>query len=169
MLDEDSSELAVLSHVGRPDEKVHGLGTSETLLIVQGRHGYISPSWYPPETPRAVPTWNFTVAHCYGIPQVLDEAENLSVLGRLMEHFERRVDHPAHLDPAVAAEMVKGTVGFRLPVTRFICKVKLSQNKDPDTRRRVIEALRSPGPYEHPELAGDMELELSRSRPRSAD
>ena len=39
LLDEDGDELAVFTHVGRPDEELHGLGESELLLIVQGVHG----------------------------------------------------------------------------------------------------------------------------------
>jgi transcriptional regulator len=41
------------------------------LLIVAGPHGYISPSWYS-EGATPAPTWNFSVAHCYGVPQVLE-------------------------------------------------------------------------------------------------
>ena len=93
LLDEHSEELAVLSHVGRPDEQLHGFGDREMLLIVSGPHGYISPSWYSADA-TPVPTWNFSVAHCYGIPQILDPEENLCVLTRLVERFERHVEHP---------------------------------------------------------------------------
>ena len=51
--------MAIVTHVGRPDEDIHGFSDQEILLIVQGRHGYISPSWYAPGATRA-PTWNFT-------------------------------------------------------------------------------------------------------------
>jgi predicted FMN-binding regulatory protein PaiB len=34
-------------------------GDREILVIVQGHHGYISPSWYAVGETRA-PTWNFT-------------------------------------------------------------------------------------------------------------
>jgi transcriptional regulator len=76
LLDEDADDLAVFTHVGRPDEKVHDFGEREMMLIVEGVHGYISPSWYAPGATSA-PTWNFAVAHCYGIPQILDEDTNL--------------------------------------------------------------------------------------------
>jgi transcriptional regulator len=46
---------------------------------------------------------------------------------------------------------------MRMPVSRFVCKRKLGQNKDVATRREVIAALRQPGPYSHPELADEME------------
>jgi transcriptional regulator len=160
LLDEDAPELTVLTHVGQPDEQIHDLGTSEMLLIVQGRHGYISPSWYAPGAPMPVPTWNFSVAHCYGVPQILGAEENYAVLERLVAHFERHVEHPITLEREWAGPIAQRTVGIRLPISRFICKVKLSQNKDPVTRRQVIEALRAPGPYSYPELAEEMEREL---------
>jgi transcriptional regulator len=155
LLDDSSDELAIVTHVGRPDDQVHGFGDEEMLLIVQGRHGYISPSWYGPEGTRA-PTWNFSVAHCHGVPQVLSPEDNVRVLARLVEHFERQVENPLLLEADTAARLAPGTVGIRLPITRFEVKLKLSQDKDPVSRRQVIEALRRPGPYCHPALADDM-------------
>lgn len=159
LLDEDAAELTILTHLGRPDGLIDQLTAGELLVIVQGPHGYISPSWYPPG-PRNVPTWNFSAAHCYGSPEILGEEENLAVLTRLVDHFERSVEEPSQLDPVEGAKIARGTVGIRLPVSRFVFKRKLSQNKDEPTRRRVIEALRRPGPYSHPDLAEEMEQAL---------
>jgi transcriptional regulator len=156
LLDEDCDELAVFTHVGRPDDKLHDFGAREIMLIVQGVHGYISPSWYAPGAIRA-PTWNFAAAHCYGVPQILDADANLRVLAQLVEHFERHVDKPLMLDPEWGAPLAKGTVGIRLPITRFQCKLKMSQDKDAETQRRVIEALRRPGPYHNSRLADEMQ------------
>jgi transcriptional regulator len=152
-------ELSLVTHVGRPDERVHDLGGSEILVIAAGPHGYISPSWYG-EEPARVPTWNFSVAHCYGVPEILDADENLRVLTRLVEHFEQQVENPAYLDPEVGARIAPGTVGLRLPVTRFVCKVKMSQDKDEASQRQVLEALRGPGPYGHERLADEMQRAL---------
>ena len=156
LLDEASPELAVLTHVGRPDERLHGFGDQEIMVIVQGRHGYISPSWYVPGSTPA-PTWNFSVAHCYGVPEILDAEENFRVLTRLVAHFERHVEQPLWLEPEAGAQLAKGTVGLRIPITRFVCKVKLSRDKGLENQERVIAALRAPGPYHHPALADDME------------
>ena len=160
LLDDDAEGLAVFTHVGRPDEVNHGFGDHEILLIVQGRHGYISPSWYAPGATRA-PTWNFTAAHCYGVPEILGAEETLAVLARLVEHFERHVEEPMLLDLEWGRPVAQGTVGIRLPITRFVCKVKMSQDKDPVTQRQVMAALRAPGPYQHPELADDMARALA--------
>jgi transcriptional regulator len=153
------SELTVVTHVGKPDDRIHELGASEVLLIVAGPHGYVSPSWYSEEMTR-VPTWNFSVAHCYGIPEILDADENLRVLTRLVEHFEQQVENPAYLDPEIGARVSRGTVGLRIPITRFVCKVKMSQDKDDRSQQQVIDALRRPGPYENAQVADEMEREL---------
>jgi transcriptional regulator len=159
LLDEAAAGLTALTHVGRPDERLHGFGEQEIMLIVQGRHGYISPSWYVPGTTPA-PTWNFSVAHCYGVPEILDAHENLRVLTRLVEHFEHHVARPQLLDPKWGAQLAKGTVGLRITITRFVCKVKLSHDKSLVNQHRVIAALRAPGPYQHPGLADDMQRSL---------
>jgi transcriptional regulator len=159
LLDHEAEEPTLLTHLGKPDDELHGLGDGEMLAIVQGHHGYISPSWYAPGATPA-PTWNFTVAHLYGVPEILSPEENLSVLTRLVEHFEQHVPEPLLLDQEWGAQVAKGTVGIRLRADRFTCKRKLSQDKDSVSRQQVIEALREPGPYHHPSLANEMDQEL---------
>ena len=158
LLDENVEGFALLTHVGRPDEEVHGFGGREVLVIVQGLHGYVSPSWYGPEGTQA-PTWNFSVAHIYGVPEVLGEEDNLATLTRLVERFERPVKEPRYLDQEWGRGVAKGTVGLRIPVSRFVCKRKLSQDKDDQSRRQVIAKLREPGPYMDPDLADEMQRE----------
>jgi transcriptional regulator len=123
---------------------------------VAGPHGYISPSWYSEQATR-VPTWNFSVAHCYGVPEILAPEENLAVLTRLVEHFERNAAKPAYLDAEIGERLSRGTVGLRIPITRFVCKVKMSQDKDDRSRQQVLDALRGPGAYHHPRLADEMD------------
>ena len=53
----------------------------------------------------------------------------------------------------------KFAYGIRLPITRFVCKIKMSQDKTPETVDNVVAALRADGPYHHPGLADDMERE----------
>lgn len=158
LLDDSTDELVLLTHIGRPDDRLHGLGpgSGEVLVVFQGAHGYVSPSWYEPGTSIA-PTWNFTAVHCWGAPEVLDAEENLAVLTRLTAHFEQHVDAPMWLDPVAAAPLARGTVGLRIPVDRFTAKVKLSQDKDPVSVQNVIDELRAPGPYEQQQVAADME------------
>ncbi len=78
------------------------------------------------------------------------------MLTRLVDHFERRVAEPLALDQEVGRRVAQGTVGLRLPVERFICKVKMNQEEDPLSRARVLAELRGSGPYASGPLAAEM-------------
>jgi transcriptional regulator len=154
--DADENAITLVSHVGRPDERLHELGSRELLVVFYGPSGYISPSWY--EVDPAVPTWDFATVHAYGVPEILSDAENLDVLERLVDHFEDRLPNPFRMrgtlsTSAYAERIVAGTVGFRLRVTRFEGKEKMSQDKPVEVLERVVRALDRPGPYENSELA----------------
>src|SRR5690606_19503729 len=117
LLDEDRDDLTIVGHVGRPDDLIHGLGSRELLVTMQGPHGYISPGWYG-DVP-AVPTWNYTAVHLSGIPEILSAEENLRVLDRLVDRFEGRMPAPRRMwerpnDEAFVQRLAAGTVGFRL-------------------------------------------------------
>ena len=152
LLDETAEGITLLTHVGRPDEVVHELGRHEVLVIVQGPHGYISPGWY--DANPAVPTWNFVTAHLYA-------AENLRVLEALVDHFEDAMPEPRRMrgtaeNGAYADRIAAGTVGLRIPITRFVAKNKMSQNKPAETVDRIIAELEGDGPYASPALAVEM-------------
>ena len=148
--------ISIVSHVGRPDEKLHELGEHEILMIIQGPHGYVSPSWYGNE--EFVPTWNHVTAHLYGTPVILSDAENFDVLDDLVDHFEKQLPEPVSLDldEEQARRIAKGTVGIRFVVTRFDARLKLSQNKAPEVVDRIIDALETDGPFASPALAAEM-------------
>ncbi|GAB3606025.1 FMN-binding negative transcriptional regulator [Conyzicola nivalis] len=148
--------ISVVSHVGRPDEKLHELGEHELLMIIQGPHGYVSPSWYG--NGEFVPTWNHVTAHLYGTPEILGDAENFEVLDDLVDHFEKQLPEPMSLDldEQQARRIAKGTVGIRLVVTRFDARLKLSQNKTPEVVDRIVAALETEGPFSSPALASEM-------------
>lgn len=152
LVDDEADELTIISHFGRPDEVEHELGQHEILVIVQGPHDYVSPSWYAPGD--LVPTWNHVTAHLYGTPDVLSDDENYAMLGRLTDHFEGHRPGGRSLaeDEEGTRRIAKGTVGLRMRVTRFEARAKLSQNKQPEVVRNVIEHLEP----SNPELADEM-------------
>ena len=154
---EEGDAISLVSHFGRPDDQLHELGRHEVLVIVQGPHDYVSPSWYPPG--EVVPTWNHVTAHLYGVPEILDDEENYQVLSRLTDHFEH--DRPGGRslseDEAGSRRTARGTVGLRLRVTRFDARAKLSQNKPAEVVETIAEHLEP----RNPALAEEMR----RSRP----
>lgn len=159
LLEEDADGIVLLSHVGRPDERLHELGGHEAMVIIYGPQGYVSPGWYG--SSPAVPTWNFVVAHLYGTPEILTDEENLQVLEKLVAHFEDPLPEPYLMNRtlennAYAERIVHGTVGFRMRVNRFEAKDKMSQDKPAEVIDRVIDALHQEGPYRNPALAERM-------------
>ena len=156
LLDESAEGIVLLSHVGRPDDELHELGQHEVLVIIQGPHGYVSPGWYAPGD--IVPTWNHVTAHLYGVPEILDADENFRVLSQLVDHFESEMSHPVSLseDEEGARRIARGTVGIRIPVTRFDARLKLSQNKAPEVVDRIIDELQAGETYAQPGLAREM-------------
>lgn len=147
LLDEDTDDIVIASHFGRPDEVLHELGEHEILVIIQGPHDYVSASWYAPGD--LVSTWNHVTAHLYGVPEILSEEENYRMLSRLTDHFERHHPNGRSLaeDEARTRRAAQGTVGLRMRVTRFDARAKLSQNKAPEVAARITTELdaRNPG------------------------
>jgi transcriptional regulator len=157
LADERDPHVSIVTHFGRPDEVLHELGQGELLVIIQGPHGYVSPSWYG--NGEIIPTWNHVTAHLYGVPEFLTEDENYRVLETLTDHFEHHLPHGTALstDEAYARRVAKGTLGFRMRVTRFDARAKLSQNKKPEVAQRITEQLRTGEHYSQPALADEME------------
>ncbi|GAA2890002.1 FMN-binding negative transcriptional regulator [Microbacterium esteraromaticum] len=159
LLDDERDDLTVVGHVGRPDDLIHGLGDREILLVFQGPHGYVSPGWYGDV--QAVPTWNHVSVHLSGVPEILSDEENLRVLERMVDIFEKRMPSPRGMwqlpnDDAFVNRLAAGTVGFRLTPSRVVAKRKLSQNKPAETVDEVIAALEGEGPYADAALAAEM-------------
>lgn len=154
LLEEDAEGISVVSHVGKPDDEKLELGKHEAIVIIQGPHGYISPGWYDKIN---VPTWNHVTAHLYGVPEILSDDENWAVLDRLTHHFEDRMPHPVLLEhqEEYARKEMAGTAGFRVRVTRFEARLKLSQNR-PHVAGRIIDELEHGDNYTQPALAAEM-------------
>ncbi|MBF4619372.1 FMN-binding negative transcriptional regulator [Clavibacter sp. VKM Ac-2873] len=176
LLDPARDDLTLLTHVGRPDERIHELGrregaAAEVLVIVQGPHGYISPGWY--DADPAVPTWNHVSAHLTCRVEILSPEENLRVLGQLVDRFEDRMPEPRRMegtaaDAAYAARIGAGTVGLRLVATRFVAKAKLSQDKPQHVVERVLHELEHGAEYANAALAAEMRHARARAEGGSA-
>jgi len=104
----------------------------EALVVFQGPHSYISPTWYASEQPN-VPTWNYVAVHAYGPPAVIDAPDEArALLERLVARQEAGLDpawSTAGLSDKFMEGMLRGLVAFRIPVARLEAKAKLSQNK----------------------------------------
>ncbi|PWK34868.1 FMN-binding negative transcriptional regulator [Cupriavidus plantarum] len=146
-----SREPVLYTHMARANAQLADLRAgAEALVVFQGPHAFVSPSWY--ENRHTFPTWNYTAVHARGVPTVLDEPE--AVLD-LLERTVARYDMP--LRPAGGAWTLEGMpaevtrqrmgaiAGVRIPIATLEGKMKLNQDKSVADRAGVIAALEALG------------------------
>ena len=133
----------LLAHMARANPQWHDFNAEqEVLVIFQGPHAYVSPSWY--EVELSVPTWNYAVVHAYGIPRIFEDSEELyQLLKILIETHEAQFENPwpFQLPDDYLQKMMHGIVGFEIEITRLEGKFKLSQNRTESEQEKVIAAL----------------------------
>src|SRR5579863_1556662 len=140
----------LIGHLARPNPQARG-ALGEALAIFQGPEAYITPSWYETKrkTGKVVPTWNYVAIHAYGTVEFFDDPERLrDVVTRLTERQETPRAAPWAITDAPADfidVMLKGIVGFALPITRLEGKWKMSQNRPVEDRAGVIAGLAADG------------------------
>lgn len=141
----DRAAGLLLGHLARGNPQWEAFDGTEALAVFVGPHGYVSPSWYVTEP--AVPTWNFTAVHVYGIPRLLSPDRAAEVVDRTVLKFEagRPSQWPNRLPEEFRQRMLAGIVGFEMPIARIEGKFKLSQNRSASDQAGVIEGLRSDG------------------------
>lgn len=153
---QDGEGFELVGHFGRPDDENHELtAPSESMIVVQGPHGYVSSSWYG--TGPTASTWDFVVAHLYGVPEpILDPEENMRALAELQSKYESVLPDPVLMEetPELARSLARGARAFRFRVTRWQGRNKMSQNRPAEVVERIVTQLESPEqPYANPELA----------------
>jgi len=144
---DDGPHGTLTGHFARANPHARCAFGGETIAIFHGPHAYVSPSFYG-EPAGAVPTWNYAVVHAHGGLELCDDvAQTRAIVDRLIERFESTRDSPWQLglDPPRLAAMLGAIVGFRMRVSRFDVKFKLSQNRGRDDRLRVAAALADEG------------------------
>ena len=146
LLDRSAGPLGMLrGHVARANPHWTHLAQSEAVVIFLGSDAYVSPSWYA--TSGRVPTWNYIAVHAYGTPRLIDDD---SVLRRLIKEtvaryesgFERPWDMSAIEERSVSG-LLRGIVGFEIPIARIDGKRKLGQNRSRADREGMVRGLRA--------------------------
>ncbi|MBP1963940.1 FMN-binding negative transcriptional regulator [Paenibacillus aceris] len=138
----DRTNECLYGHVARPNPHWRDLGQQEVLVIFQGPHSYISPSWY--ETSQSVPTWNYVAVHAYGQAELIDDEQEVmaSMQGLIAKYEEPNSPYDlGSVDPAYLAGLSKGIQAFKIKITRMEGKAKLSQNHPVERQKLVIQRL----------------------------
>ncbi|MDA8347052.1 MAG: FMN-binding negative transcriptional regulator [Thermaerobacter sp.] len=162
LLREDVGTMGVLTgHMAVVNQQWRDLDNHPVLAVFPGPHAYISPNWYEVMT---VPTWNYVAVHVYGTFRLTEGDVALADMEDMVRLYEPDSPLLDLLQEPVYQAHRKGVAGFRIEVERIEGKKKLSQNKTPATRTRVIEALRSDRRDAAQEVADWMERTLREER-----
>jgi transcriptional regulator len=149
----------LLGHVARRNDHWQLEPTGESLVIVRGPDGYITPGWYASkaEHGRVVPTWNYTTVHVHGQLKIHDDRAWLEAfVRRLTDRHEAYREQPWKVDDAPSSYLdgqFKAIVGIELVITRVEAKAKLGQNRSSADIDGVISGLRERGRPEDALLA----------------
>lgn len=153
LIDPEPAPLGTLrGHVARANPIWRTFNADvDVLAVFQGAQRYITPSWYPSKSQhgKVVPTWNYAVVHAHGPLRIIEDAEWLrKLVTRLTESQESQREQPWHVTDAPGDyinTMLQAIVGFEIPIRRLQGKWKMSQNRLPQDREGVINALASQG------------------------
>ncbi len=138
----NKEEGFLYGHFARPNEQWKDIANQKVLVVFQGPHCYISPSWY--ETNQAVPTWNYVAIHVYGQMEIVEDAQEVfnSLVDMVLKY--EKPDSSYHLedvDSNYIKGMSKGIVGFKIKINKIEAKAKLSQNHPANRQELVIKQL----------------------------
>jgi transcriptional regulator len=144
LLDTSRGEYGVvIAHLARANPQWKSFENGqEVMVIFQGPHAYVSPTWY--ETHPSVPTWNYAIVHAYGLPHIVNDQNRLhEMLSALVHHHEdpRDPSWEMKLPDDYMSKMMASIVGFEIEITRLEGKYKLSQNRSETDQINVIENL----------------------------
>jgi len=157
LYEERGERGTLLTHLARANPQWRAFTAGqEAMVIFQGEHGYISPSWYVSGNP-SVPTWNYEAVHVHSVPRILDDAAAAELLVRTVAAYERagsRYVVPRESD--FLEKNARAIVAIEIPITRWEGKFKLSQNRPPEDIAAVIVALEKQGDAESQRLAAAM-------------
>jgi len=138
---EDGENLFVNGHMSKANSLWKTFEKNlEVLVIFQGPHTYISPTWYNHVN---VPTWNYQSVHVSGRPRLITEhREAYGLLKRLIDRHEANSHYKLETLPQDFVEKeMKGIVVFQIEVTQIEANYKLSQNRDDENYRSIVSHL----------------------------
>lgn len=160
LLNEDGTEL--IGHFAKGNKQWTDVMGQQVLVVFQGPHCYISPSWY--ETQDTVPTWNYVTVHVTGHLVLMPDGD--SRLMESMQNLTLKYEEPtsgyvlSEVDDAYIESLSKGVVGFTLRIDKMEGKAKLSQNHSRERVERVIKQLEKTGEFNEKAISKKMSRAL---------
>jgi len=136
------------AHVARGNTQWQEIRDGAPVLVVfQGPHAYITPSWYrtKQESGKVVPTWNYAIVQVRGPARVIDDAgwirTQIEALTRGQEDSRTEPWAVGDAPDTFIASQIKGIIGIEIDIAEIDGKWKVSQNRSDADRSGVIAGL----------------------------
>jgi transcriptional regulator len=146
VVEEAAGQVRLLAHLAKANPQWRDfVPGGEVMVIFAEPHAYVSPRHY--ERAEAVPTWNYAAVHAYGLPRLVeDRDEKHAQQAKLIALHDREyLARFPSLPRDYVDKMLGAIVSFAIDVTRLDARFKLSQEKLPVERERIIAALEASG------------------------
>lgn len=153
LLAPEEGEFGTLySHIARANIHWQNFDGQQVLVIFNGPHSYISPTWYA--SGPAVPTWNYAAVHVYGTCEILNEQQTLNVVNKTVEKYEPSLLKNNELMPEdYRQKLAKAIVGFKVSISKIDAKHKLGQQRNKEDQAGVFEGLKASDDHDSKGLA----------------
>ena len=143
LLYEAEGQLKLRGHIMRKtDHHLAFLKNNDVLVLFTGPHCYVSASWY---SERGIGgTWNYMTVHARGKMQLFDDEETIEILTALTHKYEDKQARPELLENMTDAYVngnVKAITGFEIVIENIHPIFKLSQNRDDESYKSIVEEL----------------------------
>jgi transcriptional regulator len=146
VVERDGAALRLLAHLAKANPQWQDfVPGGEAMMIFAEPHAYVSPRHY--ERAEAVPTWNYAAVHAYGVPRLVEDRheKHAQQVKLIALHDREYLERFPALPRDYVDRMLGAIVSFAIDVTRLDARFKLSQEKLPVERERIIAALEAAG------------------------
>jgi transcriptional regulator len=159
LLYEKGAELLLRAHIMRNTDHCKAiLQNPDVLILFAGPHCYVSSSWY---SEKMGATWNYQTVHVNGSCTILNDEETFSILKELTERFEQPQERPLYIDALpdnYVSSHIKAITGLEIKVNDIYPIFKLSQNRDNESYRNIVQHLEKSEDTDARKIAAEMRL-----------
>jgi len=140
-VEEHQAGITLSSHFAATNNQSRLITGCTSLVIFSEPHAYISPRHY--DKLESVPTWDYIAVHAYGTCRVVeDHNAKLALLEKMIGFYEPEyLNQWTSLPLRFKTGMMSGIVAFTMDVAELQGQQKLSQNKTPAERMRIVKQL----------------------------
>lgn len=157
----DAGKLILSGHIMRKTDHHLAFEKNDRVLVIfSGPHCYVSASWYT--NPASGSTWNYMTVHARGRIRFTDEEGTRAAVKAVSDKYEGKntIASFDKLPNEYIDSMVKAIVGFHIEVESIENTFKLSQNRDLESKKKIISELKNRGDDHSRMIAEEIESRM---------